>query len=507
MIVSIYAPQELSQKKSLWEYITHIIDLWDGECIILGDFNEVRSEHERFGTIFNDSGAKAFNHFISMLGLIDLYLEGYSYTWAIKSASKISKLGRFLVFEGLLMVYLSLSALFLDMYLSNHRHIIMREAVVDYEPSSFYVYHCWFAKDGFDKFVADSWNNLNFVNSRKTTLLRKKFQALKALIKAWCRDDKQHFSEYYLSIKSWISDLVNERTSLLKDLHNINMCHSLDMAQKVKIRPNGSNINLDINMFKQLSPKQNADIECHVSYDEIKRAVWDCDYMPSLEEPEQAPPSPDYIPGPEHADDEIVAEDQPYAEDASPIAQSPEYEESSEDEEDDEMDVEADEEEEEEEHPAPADSVVVSPLTADQAPSAEETEPFETDESAATPPPHPAYRTITRISIPASVPMPAWTDSEVARLLAISSPPASPLSPWSSPPPQIPFPPLPPILSPPSPILAPAPPPSPIRSLGYRTAMIRLRDEAASTSHSPPLQLPSASRREDRPEVTLPPRD
>nr|GFB26128.1 hypothetical protein [Tanacetum cinerariifolium] len=82
----------------------------------------------------------------------------------------------------------------------------------------------------------------------------------------------------------------------------------------------------------------------------------------------------------------------------------------------------------------------------------------------------------------------------------------SPLSPWSTPPSQIPFPPLPPILSPPSPVLSPAPPPSPIRFLGYRAAMIRLRDEAASTSHSPPLQLPSASRREDRPEVTLPPR-
>nr|GFC76402.1 hypothetical protein [Tanacetum cinerariifolium] len=102
--------------------------------------------------------------------------------------------------------------------------------------------------------------------------------------------------------------------------------------------------------------------------------------------------------------------------------------------------------------------------------------------------------------------MPAWTDSEVARLLAISSPSASPLSPWSSPPPQIPFSPLPPILSPPLPILALAPPPIPIRSLGYRAAMIRLRDEAASTSYSPPSQLPSASRREDRPEVTLPPR-
>nr|GFA19531.1 hypothetical protein [Tanacetum cinerariifolium] len=171
--------------------------------------------------------------------------------------------------------------------------------------------------------------------------------------------------------------------------------------------------------------------------------------------------------------------------------------ESSEDDEDDDMDVEA--EEEEEEHPAPADSVVVAPTAADQASSVEETEPFETDESAATPPPHPAYHTTAMISIPAPVPMPTWTDSEIVRLLAISSPPASLLSPWSSPSPQIPFPPLPPILSPPSPVLSLVPPPSPIRSLGYRAAMIRLRDEDASTS-SPPLQLPSASRREGRPE-------
>nr|GFB88218.1 hypothetical protein [Tanacetum cinerariifolium] len=48
------------------------------------------------------------------------------------------------------------------------------------------------------------------------------------------------------------------------------------------------------------------------------------DYIPGPEEPEQAPPSPDYVPGPEHADDEVVAEDQPYAKDASPTAQSPE---------------------------------------------------------------------------------------------------------------------------------------------------------------------------------------
>nr|GEX61227.1 hypothetical protein [Tanacetum cinerariifolium] len=68
------------------------------------------------------------------------------------------------------------------------------------------------------------------------------------------------------------------------------------------------------------------------------------------------------------------------------------------------MDVEADEEEEGEEHPTPTDYVVVAPTAADQAPSAEEMEPFETDESAATPPPHLAYRTTARISIPAPLP-------------------------------------------------------------------------------------------------------
>ncbi|GKF39456.1 hypothetical protein Tco_0119517, partial [Tanacetum coccineum] len=49
---------------------------------------------------------------------------------------------------------------------------------------------------------------------------------------------------------------------------------------------------------------------------------------------------------------------------------------------------------------------------------------------------------------------------------------------------EIPFP-----LSPPSPVLT-TPPPSLIRSLGYRVATIRMRAEAAATSHSLPLPPP-----------------
>ncbi|GJS58599.1 putative ribonuclease H-like domain-containing protein [Tanacetum coccineum] len=71
------------------------------------------------------------------------------------------------------------------------------------------------------------------------------------------------------------------------------------------------------------------------------------DYVPGPEEPEQAPPSPDYVPGPEHTDDEIVAEDQPGAEDASPTAQSPDYVPES----DPEADPEEDDDEDPEEDP------------------------------------------------------------------------------------------------------------------------------------------------------------
>ncbi|GJV34763.1 hypothetical protein Tco_1395163 [Tanacetum coccineum] len=161
---------------------------------------------------------------------------------------------------------------------------------------------------------------------------------------------------------------------------------------------------------------------------------------------------------------------------------------------DDEDDVDIKGDEEEEEHLAPADSTDVALPAVDQASSAEETEPFETDESATTPPPHPAYRVTTRMSIRDETPTPFWSEEEVTRLLAIPLPPPLPPSSWSSPLPQIPSPPL--LVSPPLPVssslpVSPLPlPTSPTYPLGYRSAMIWLKAEAPSTSYPLPLPLP-----------------
>ncbi|GJX85447.1 putative reverse transcriptase domain-containing protein, partial [Tanacetum coccineum] len=196
--------------------------------------------------------------------------------------------------------------------------------------------------------------------------------------------------------------------------------------------------------------------------------------------PEHAPLSP--VPAPEYpehlapSDDDLPAEDQPLHADASPTTLSPRYivdiEPTEEDFEEEEK--ESSDDDKEEEHLAPADSALYVP---NSIPSSEETEPFETGESAATPPP-PRSPHIARIAEYAAAPTPP-------------SPPPSLLSPLSSPLLRIPSPPL---------LL---PPTRPLHTsttyaralLGYRAAMIPLLL----------LPLPSPDRRCAIPEADMPP--
>nr|GEV66188.1 RNA-directed DNA polymerase, eukaryota, reverse transcriptase zinc-binding domain protein [Tanacetum cinerariifolium] len=309
LIVSVYAPQDLSEKRVLWEYIGRMTNLWEGECVILGDFNEARSKQERFGTTFNALGATSFNHFISSAGLVDLPFEGYSFTCSHKSALKMRKLDRFIISEGLLLVFPSLSAICLNKHLSDHRPILMREVVVDYGITQFRIFHLWFSKPGFDKLVEDSWSNSTFEEINNISLLKKKFQASKASIKSWCEEEKQQSTEARSFILCRLvkldklfdqgkgnDDLVNERTTILKELQVINARSSLDMAQKAEIRwsiegdENSKYFHGIVNKKRfQLAirgilvegdwidePAKKEDLERSVTYDEIKRSVWDC---------------------------------------------------------------------------------------------------------------------------------------------------------------------------------------------------------------------------------------
>ncbi|GJV32901.1 hypothetical protein Tco_1393301 [Tanacetum coccineum] len=178
------------------------------------------------------------------------------------------------------------------------------------------------------------------------------------------------------------------------------------------------------------------------------------DYVPGPEEPEQAPLSPEFVPKPVYLefmppeDKVFPAEELPLPVAVSPTTDSPGYMANS--------DPEEDEEDPKED---PTDYPVDGGDDNDDDESSDDDEDDEDDVK----------------------------DNE-DEILAIPSPPPSPLSPWLSPLPQIPSPPL--SVSSPVPVSPPPLPASPTYQLGYRATMIRQTAESPSTSHSLPLPPP-----------------
>ncbi|GJU70649.1 hypothetical protein Tco_1262054 [Tanacetum coccineum] len=208
------------------------------------------------------------------------------------------------------------------------------------------------------------------------------------------------------------------------------------------------------------------------------------DYVPGPEEPEQAPPSPVYLPYvpepvyPEYIppeDDVFLAEEQPLHAATSPTAESPGYipeEEDNEDPEEDPADYPADrdddndeDEDEEEEHPALADSVP------------------------------PVYRMTARISIRDEPSISLPPREEVERLLALTTPPPSLLTPLSSPLPHIPSPPLP----------IPSPPPNSPTHIEIPESCLPLQKRVRFASPTPSHEVEESSAagtaRQDRPAI------
>ncbi|GJY75063.1 RNA-directed DNA polymerase, eukaryota [Tanacetum coccineum] len=195
LIISVYAPQELSEKRDLWEYISSLINRWDGKTMILGDFNEVRTEQERFGSNFNTQG------------------------------------------------------LCLDRHLSDHRPIIMRESSLDYGPTPFCVFHSWFKMDGFDKLVEETWNSIDITYPNGLICMKKKLQLLKNTIKIWSKENKRKLNEAKFTAHNKLmeldkaidqghgnDDILNQRTTLMKELNDINSIDILELSQKAKVR-------------------------------------------------------------------------------------------------------------------------------------------------------------------------------------------------------------------------------------------------------------------------------
>ncbi|GJX45301.1 RNA-directed DNA polymerase, eukaryota [Tanacetum coccineum] len=249
LLISIYAPQAITDKRVLWSYISSLLARWDGDCIVMGDFNEVRYMEERMGSVFHEQGAAEFNNFINNSGLVDVHLEGYSFTWSHPSASKMSKLDRFLVSEGVVSLFPHISAICLDKHLSDHRPILLRDVISDYGATPFRFYHSWLCLDGFDQMVTSTWSSIVLDDRNAMIRFKKKLQILKKVIRIWIAEFKRNQLGRLIEIKSKLHDIdvlldqggVNDdillaRKDLMKQLNDFKSSEARDYIQKAKIQ-------------------------------------------------------------------------------------------------------------------------------------------------------------------------------------------------------------------------------------------------------------------------------
>ncbi|GJT91160.1 RNA-directed DNA polymerase, eukaryota [Tanacetum coccineum] len=133
----------------------------------------------------------------------------------------MSKLDRFLVSDGILTIFPSISALCLDRHLSDHRPILLCEVKVDFGPIPFRFYHSWFKLVGFDDMVEQTWRALAYSDNNKMIRFKKKLQELKKVIRLWVNDKK---------IQSAGSKTLMSNLNVLKEMED------MDFVQKAKVR-------------------------------------------------------------------------------------------------------------------------------------------------------------------------------------------------------------------------------------------------------------------------------
>lgn len=148
-IINVYAPQDDGQKRTLWLDICSYLATSSNLFCLMGDFNTVRNQDERFGCSFHKRRADDFNAFIMAAQLQELQMGGRRFTWVGQGGLKLSKLDRFLLSSELLGIWPQVRVLALDRCFSDHCPILLKSNKADYGPVPFRFFNQWIHKEGF----------------------------------------------------------------------------------------------------------------------------------------------------------------------------------------------------------------------------------------------------------------------------------------------------------------------------------------------------------------------
>ncbi|XP_023729184.1 uncharacterized protein LOC111876849 [Lactuca sativa] len=191
--VNVYAPQDLNEKKLLWNKLFDLINSDSNVCwTVFGDFNAVRFPEERLGSIFCPQGAYYFNKFIFLDGLLEIKMGGRRFTYMNSKEDKHSKLDRYLVSPNVLDSWPHLNVTTLPRVHSDHCAIIISSNQLDFGPYPFRFFNSWLKDQNLEMIIVNGWSlGLNFGLNKIVSPLSvvvHKLKNLKEHIKAWRKE-------------------------------------------------------------------------------------------------------------------------------------------------------------------------------------------------------------------------------------------------------------------------------------------------------------------------------
>ncbi|KAK4581675.1 hypothetical protein RGQ29_025026 [Quercus rubra] len=178
----------------MWDELVGVQQYWNVPWCCIGDFNIVRFPSERLGNSRLTPAMELFLEFVEDLNLIDLPLEGGSYTWSRGSdRPSMSRIDRVLVSHDWEEQYPDVTQRILPRPVSDHFPILVEAGGMARGKSPFRFENMWLKTDGFIDRVQSWWNRHSF-SGTPSFVFAKKLKALKEDIVQWNRLEFGHVS-------------------------------------------------------------------------------------------------------------------------------------------------------------------------------------------------------------------------------------------------------------------------------------------------------------------------
>ncbi|GJX36378.1 putative RNA-directed DNA polymerase, eukaryota, reverse transcriptase zinc-binding domain protein [Tanacetum coccineum] len=241
---------------------------------------------------------KSLNRMINGIGLIDLPRRGRYFTWMNKAGTKLNKLNRFLISEGIIEDIPDIKIIAIDRMWSDHSPILLHVKKADFGPSSFKFYNSWLNRDGFDDLIKSTWSSMDTSNRNSNIRSHEKLRGLKTAIKKWQAEVRKNDISQKHGTLSEIKDIEKKiddgsastsdrekKIKLLQDIDKFDNLEALDLIQKAhikwdireKFQAHDSHVVFSpMTPSSTLCPLDSEFLESQISLDEVKNAIWDC---------------------------------------------------------------------------------------------------------------------------------------------------------------------------------------------------------------------------------------